>query len=218
METVASLLESYGALAGIVITWIGLFYAWWKRRAEFRKKVFLKQVNVSLNEVRDGYLELRTLVEATADEVWNSEVAVSEVLAAAERTTHDDPFVRIDNEADQAYVNRSILNVLSERFAHAFLARALGMEISARDFVFGLTCERTPNIITRKLRVMVIDKDTLLREFGPDADPSGLQLRHPTHVDRVQTLQAMARIYLSSRAEDQKAVDIIELGQPITSR
>jgi hypothetical protein len=48
---------------------------------------------LSLNYVRGGALVLRTLLEKPANEVWLNEYGVRTVLAAAQRTTADQPFV-----------------------------------------------------------------------------------------------------------------------------
>ena len=85
---------------------------------------------------------MRTLLEKPADQVWLNEYGVRKVLAAAQRTTADQPFVLLADPRDMDFANRAVLNRLSERFAPAYLAAALGRPVRAETFRFAITCER----------------------------------------------------------------------------
>ena len=117
-------------LALLVITWsvIGVLAA--KRRYDWQQGRFSQQVNFSLNTLVDENgactLLLRTLLEESAAQVWINDYGVSRVLKAARRTTVERPFLRIAEARDRDIVMVAVLNVLSERFSDAFVARALG--------------------------------------------------------------------------------------------
>src|SRR4051794_23393586 len=121
-------IKPYSAAIGLVITWAGIAYVALSRRRDWSRKRF-DRINFSLNYVVDGKLAMRTLLETTTREVWLNDYGVKLVVAAAARTTKDQPFVVLHNPADMSYVKRALKNVLSEHFAEAFLAQSQGMPI-----------------------------------------------------------------------------------------
>jgi hypothetical protein len=75
-----------------LLTWAGIAVAYPRRRARWRRKHFLAEIDFSLNHVRGGAPVLRTLLEKPANEVWLNEHGARTVLTAR-RTTADQPFV-----------------------------------------------------------------------------------------------------------------------------
>jgi len=224
-------LKTYGPAIGLGLTWGGIVLAWWRRRASWKRKSFIRQINFSLNDVRDGTLVLRTLLEDDAKKVWLNDYGVALVLEAASRTTVGQPFVSMRTPEDQGYVLRAALNVLSERFAELHLARTLGLPVRGAEYVFGLTCEKYGNIRTQKLRVIIAKPELLDSLFGPSAtwtipqdtpadelppEPRPgvrpLRLEHPVHKDRLDTLRVMHRLWTSEKAREKRLVDTVELG------
>lgn len=210
----AHFVNVWGAVIAIGLSWVGYGIYRWQRRREWRSKTFMRQVNFSLNEVRDDTLVLRTLIEDTADNVFLSDVAVTRVLSAARGTTKDNPFVAMNDDADHSYMMRAVLNIISTRYSEAYLSRAMGNEVETKTFVFGLTCEVTENVITQKLRVMLIEEELLTSQFGPEGTPDELNVVVPTHVDRIKTLKKMAQLYLSNEPSEKRFVSTLELGLP----
>ena len=180
---------SYIALA---VTWVGLGLAWWRRRRAWHNKEFLGQVNFSLNLFGDS-LQMRTLLETDTLQVWPNAHGVGLLRKAAERTTHDDPFIRLAEPSDRDYLHRAVKNTLSELCPAAFISAALGGKVLRGTFLFALTCERYPEIRTIKLRVLVIEQATLREWCAPGG--KGEKLEMPSfYRTRLRTLQAMYKM------------------------
>ncbi|MGE0430797.1 MAG: hypothetical protein AB7K09_06830 [Planctomycetota bacterium] len=208
------LTEALSTLIAVVLSWAGFAWVWYTRRANWRAKSFMRQVNVGLNEVRDEKLLLRTLLEDNALEVWLNEVAVDMVIAAAHRTTREMPFISLPKDDDMAYIQRAVLNVISERYSEVWLARAMGEPVKTKNFVFGVTCEKYGEMRTQKLRVMLIEEELLKTRFAPghEAEADALQVLAPSHQDRITTLKTMGRLYASARHEERRMLATMELG------
>ena len=214
METVARFVQNFEGVLAVGISWLAVGLAYWRKKRQWETRSFLQQVNFSLNLVREDTLCLRTLAEHTALDVWLSEVAVQEVLAAARRTTLEQPFLSLPNDDDMGYVKRGILNVLSQQFASAFVAEAVGGETERGEFVLGITCEKYGSVRTQKLRVMVIERSVLESRFVEGGHPTEVGLEVPQHSDRLTTLRIMAKLWCSEREEDRRRLVRMELGLP----
>lgn len=204
--------NDWASVIGFLITWGGLLYVYLKKRSRWARKNFTEQVNFSLNYIENGRLQLRTLLEDTALRVWLNEFGVKKVLSAADRTTVEQPFMSLDDPDDMAYLLRAVLNVLSERFAEVFLARAMGNQVPTREFIFGITCEKYGDLQTQKVRVMLIRRQVLEEMFADPTVAEGLELAMPTHRDRITTLREMHRLLNSSLEQERKMLGSIELG------
>jgi hypothetical protein len=135
---------------------------------------------------------MRTLLESPVREVWVNDYGVKRVLQSADRTTAEQPFLRFADVADQAFVDRAVLNVLSEKFADAYLAEALGLPVRAEVYRFATTFERYGEMRTYKLRVLIVrEGDLTAGIFDPEA--GGALHDEPRDIYRVrlQTLRAM---------------------------
>ena len=79
---------------------------------------------------------------------------------------------------------------MSERFADTFVAAALGLPVKTAKFCFAITCEKYKDIRTLKIRVLLIEENTLAR-FAPGGDGPTLKLADPKFSDRINSLEAM---------------------------
>lgn len=210
--TFSTLIEIWAPVIGFLITWGGFAWVYLKKRSRWARKNFTEQVNFSLNYIENGTLQLRTLLEDNALRVWLNEFGVKKVLAAADDTTVEHPFMRMDDPEDMRYLLRAALNVLSERFAEVFLARAMENAVPTRDFVFGITCEKYGGIQTQKVRVMLIRRQVLEEMFGERNLANALEVAEPTHRDRIATLREMHRLLNSSIDSERSMLGTIELG------
>jgi hypothetical protein len=207
--------EHWGTV-GLALTWGGIGLVWLRRRLDWRAKQFLSQVNFSLNYVGpDGRLAMRTLLETSAAEVWLNDHGVRLVGAAARKTTPEQPFIDLSDPADRDFVNRAVLNVLSEKFADAYLAASLGLPVRSGIFRFAITCERYEEMRTLKLRVLLVEEGTLAARFGPDA-PAETLTPNPVHAVRVRTLQALHQRLLKEKASGQEGLGRVELAVPVS--
>src|SRR5689334_19822223 len=109
LEKVWELVRPYLASVGLVVTWLGIAWLAFRNRRDFSRKRF-DRVNFSVNSVLDGKLAMRTLMEATPKDVWLNDYGIKLVVAAAARTTPEQPFVVLGNEADMDYVKRALKN------------------------------------------------------------------------------------------------------------
>jgi hypothetical protein len=205
-------MRQYWRELALILTWAGVVIVYIKRRAAWMRKQFLNQVNFSLNYVTGDTLAMRTLVEHKAQDVWLNEYGVNKVFAAAGKTTVENPFIVLEDQTDQDFINRAVLNVLSEKFADAFLGAALGMPVRHAGFCFAITCERYSEIRTLKLRVLIMEEAVLVNLFGPDAGADKLKIVAQVYKSRMQTLKAMYAMYMRDKGSDKKALGYMEIG------
>lgn len=172
-------------LIGAGFLLLGWLFGWWRARRRWMRKEFFERVNFSLNSIVDGKLQIRTLLENTADRVFLNQVAVGQLLAAAAKTNSDNPLIPLEKNEAWFYLN-SALNEISEKFADGFIRRDAGQAVQSHRMLICLTNEADGEIRTRKIRVMVIAEKTL--RSLPDDLPD---LERPSHKTRWKTLQDM---------------------------
>lgn len=190
---------TWSAVWSVVILILG---TWWGRRrarSEWSSKQFLHRINFSLNQLRDGKLLIRTIAEMDCREVFQNDIAVDRVMAAALKTTEKNPILPLVKD-DRWYVLNSVLNELSERFAPGFLKQDMGVPVVSQIYLACLTYESAGDLRTRKVRVMLIRKEALTSL--PEEPP---QFERPHHLTRFKTLHQLA----ASFAKDPS--DFIEL-------
>lgn len=178
-----------GAAFSVVCLVVG---AWWGRRrarAAWAKKEFHNRINVSLNILQEGKLLIRTLLETNLDEIFLNSVAVEKVTAAIPNATEAHPLLPIQQE-DVWYLLNAVLNEISERFALGNIKKDLGVATKTGIYLICLTYEVAGAVRTRKVRAMVVQKDTLLNL--PEQAP---QFERPQHTTRFETLQKLAAEY-----------------------
>jgi hypothetical protein len=203
-------IKPYVGYLGLVATWGGIAYVAIRNRREFSLKRF-DRVNVSVNYVLGDKLAMRTLLETTPKEVWLNEYGVSLVVAAAARTTAEQPFVLLSDEKDMGYVKRAVKNVLSEHFAEAFLAQSLGVPIRTGRFVYAITYEKYESIRELKFRVVVAEDRALQDLFGPGAPDHAVS--NQRHLDRLRVLRKMAELAAGDgKVNGVHVLDYVELG------
>jgi len=214
METawrVLEFLQPHWKTLALVLTWAGIGVAYLRRRSQWHRKQFLAQVNFSLNYVQGSALAMRTLLERPAADVWLNEYGVRMVLAASRKTTVEHPFITLKHPRDMAFANRAVLNVLSEHFAEGFVAAALGLPVRTGLFCFALTREKYGEIRTHKLRVLVVEEQTLAGLFGPGGTAEALKITDPVNRARLTTLKAMYDLYVKDQGAEHPVLGQIEL-------
>jgi hypothetical protein len=180
---------------GLLFTWGGILWVYFRKRADWARKQFLTQVNFSLTYVRDGKMAMRTLMESTAQQVWLNDLGVKKVARAAAKTTRDQPFVELEDPVDMDFVYRAVLNVLSEKFAESYLAETLGLPVTAQEYLFTISFERYSDIRTLKLRVLLVSEKDLDEHFGPEGK---VELPNDIYKARLKTMRAMHKLHKSA--------------------
>lgn len=177
----------------IVTPLVSLAVGWYfgTRRAQrnFAKREFYDRLNVSLNILRDGKLQIRTLLEKRCEDIFLNSVAAGAVVDAARKTTEQDCLLNLP-EKDYWYYLNSVLNEISEQFSEGQIKRDLGHPVKCEEYVICLTSEAAGNIRMRKVRAMVIQKKSLL---GLQAEQP--RLENASHATRWATLQFLAKAY-----------------------
>ena len=187
-----ALFAHWGKVAvGATLMLFGWLVGWWRARRNWQKKEFFGRINFSLNSIHDGKLKIRTIMEKGCDEVFLNQVAVSTILDAALKTTESDPIIPLGEKDYWFYLN-SVLNEVSEKFADGFIRRDAGHDVNAKLYILCLTNELDGAIRTRKIRAMLIRKDSLLNL--PEEMP---ELESKNHGTRWKTLVHMAETYKS---------------------
>jgi hypothetical protein len=174
------------ALACIAAGW---YLGKWRARKIWKRKEFFHRVNISLNSFGSGKLLIRTLMEKDAEQIFQNSTAVEHVIAAARRTTADDPIVPLPKD-DYWYFLNAVLNAVTELFAEGEIRRDLGLPVRSERYLLCLTREVEGDLRMQKIRVMVIQKK-ILQGFL-DAEP---QLERTVHLTRWQTLRRLAAAY-----------------------
>lgn len=210
LHTIWETIRPHLSTIGLVLTWLGIGLAYLRKRSHWRAKRFTGHVNFSLNYVADGVLQLRTLLETAASQVWLNDYGVGLVLRAAEKTRPDQPFIILNDPADMEFVKRAALNIISQKFAGAFLAASLGLPAKTAFFHFAITFENHPDMRTRKFRILLVEAQSLIAQFGPTA-PQPVLL-DPYHADRVRVLQMMAKFAADPASDNNKILGRVQLG------
>jgi hypothetical protein len=177
----------------IALTLIGLWFgAWWGRRRaarQWKRKEFLDRLNVSLNILADGKLQLRTILEDGQEAILLNKIAVDKIQEASKKTTEANPLLPLEPD-DAWYLLNAVLNEISERIPLGHLKRDMGLPTQSEQYLLALTFECAGAMRTRKVRAMMIKKSTLLKL--PEKLPT---FENPWHETRFRTLQAMAAAY-----------------------
>jgi len=151
----------------------------------------MNRVIVSLNLFDDGYLKIRTILERNLDEVFLNQIAIRKVLSAAAACTPTQPILPIPRE-DRWYLLNFALNAVAEPFSTGLVKLDAGLQPLKVQYLLFLTCEVVGDERIRKVRVMLVKRETL-REF-PYAD-SLPKFENPWHEERIKTLRAAAALY-----------------------
>jgi hypothetical protein len=175
----------FGAAFGAIAWWLGNRRA----KAKWQKREFGDRLNVSLNILTDGRLFIRTLLEKGLAEVFLNSAAVDVVTAATKQTTGADPILPLPKEDYWYYLN-AVLNEISERFADGQVKRDLGQPVNCGSYAMCLTYESVGQLKTRKVRAMLIRKETLL---SLPVEPPKFTSEH--HITRWETLHKIKAAY-----------------------
>lgn len=188
IEAVTDLIEDHWVkfLTGLGVMALGWLLGNWRARRRWGKKEFFDRLNVSLNEITDGTLRIRTVLEKSGQDVFLNSVAASEIVAAAQKTTKKDPTMPLPKEDYWYYLN-SVLNEVAEKFSSGVIRRDMGLETNSAVYLICLTSECDDDIRTRKVRAMLIRKSLL--ENLPEDLP---KLESASHSVRWTTLQILA--------------------------
>lgn len=171
--------------AGFTI--VGWFLARWRSRRDWQRREFFDRLNISLNILRDGKLQIRTLLEKRCEDVFLNAAAARTVIQLAQRTTAADPLLPFSREDNWDFLN-AILNEVSEKFAAGLIRRDLGASVVQGTYLICLTCEAAGQLRQRKIRAMVIQQQVL--ENLPEQIP---QFESPHHTTRWDTLQKLSK-------------------------
>jgi hypothetical protein len=177
----------------IVLTLLGLWFgAWWARRRaarQWQRKEFIDRLNVSLNIIADGKLHIRTILEESHEAIFLNRIAIDKVQNAARQTTETNPLLPLEPD-DAWFLLNSVLNEISEKLAAGHVKRDMGLPTQSERYLLALTYECAGAVRTRKVRAMMIKKQTLLTL--PAKMPA---LESENHQTRFRTLQTMAAEY-----------------------
>ncbi len=176
-------------------TFVGWLFGRWRAARSWQKREFFNRLNVSLNTIHDGKLLIRTVLEKTCEDVLLNKVAVDRLIKAAQKTTLQNSIIPLSPEDRWFYLN-AILNELSETFAEGLIRREAGKPHDAIRFLICLTHEPHGEVRTRKIRAMVIRKESLLNL--PKEQPA---LESPNHSVRWTTLKQLQKSYAADPAD-----------------
>ncbi len=189
-------LEAAASIGCIVVGWL---LGFWRARRQWQQREFLERINVSLNMIHDGKLLIRTLAEKSLEEVFVNPTAITKLQRAVKKTTEDNPIPSLAEEDFWPVLN-CVLNIISEKFSAGYIRRDLGYPIKTAVYLMCLTCERSSEMRTRKIRAMLIKKSLLLNL--PEENP---EYEQPSHWVRFQTLKQLADLY---REDSRKFLEI----------
>lgn len=212
LKKIVDFVVAHAGAIGFVATWAGIIFVRWQRRRAWADKKFETQVNFSLSYVVDDVLVIRTLHEAKTSEVWLNEYGISLLMSASKRTTVDNPFLSLPNASDRDFANRAVKNSISERFAHTYVAEALGLPVKTGKFIFAITYERNPLVRTAKLRVLIIEENTLNQLFGPEERFKTINVTNEVHQVRLESLRLLHKTFSANDKKSEMLIDRVILG------
>jgi hypothetical protein len=182
-------------LTAAAFTLVGWLFGRWRASRSWKKREFFNRLNVSLNTIHEGKLLIRTVLEKTCEEVLLNSVAVDQLIKAAQKTTKQNSIIPLPKEDRWFYLN-AVLNEISETFAEGLFRREAGKPCDAVRYLICLTNECDGDIRTRKVRAMVIRKESLVNL--PSEVPA---LESPNHAIRWTTLQQLKKSYATDPAD-----------------
>ncbi len=203
MNVFADLLKSLGdqahdhalkIVSAFVLMALGWVFGRRRARAEWRNRQFYDLINFSLNLVDDGVLQIRTLAEKRCSDVFLNPAACDVIMAAAKRTTVENPIIPLP-AGDVWYYLNDVLNDLSEQFSAGHLARDLGLPVREGTYILALTREADGGIRAQKIRALIIQKQLLARFLiaeTAEGQPAPIRALKPEHDTRLKTLRLMA--------------------------
>jgi hypothetical protein len=178
-----------GLVKGAILLAAGWLFGRFRSYRAWQRREFLDRVNVSLNILRDGKLQIRTLMEKRCADVFLNDSVAKGVMKAAKKTTAQDSILPLPT-ADLWYYLNPVLNEISEQFAAGSIRKDAGLPVVSLKYVLCLTCEQAADLRQKKIRVMVIREDVLTAL--PAEQP---QLESPRHSTRWTTLNQLAAVY-----------------------
>ena len=178
-----------GSLLGRLIAWRS-----WMNRA------FHDQLNVSLNFVEGGQLQIRTLLDRSCSEVFRNPEMLRRVLAAA-RSPEGNPLLDVQDEDYWYYLN-AVLNQISARFAEGYI-RQETQQAASQTYLLFLTAEGGAPVRQKKVRAMLIRESLLLATL--DTEPT---FRNEFHRVRWESLRAVAQEWQSSGGKSRRIREI----------
>ena len=178
-----------GVLIAALFTGVGWYWGKRKAEAKWQRHEFFDRLNVSLNTILDGTLQIRTILEKGCAEVFLNSAATETIIALSRQTTANDSIIPLPKDEYWFYLN-SVLNEVAEKFALGQIKRDLGLSVSGERYLICLTNECSGEMKTRKLRAMLIQKKLLTHL--PTEQP---KLESPHHSTRWKTLTQLAAEY-----------------------
>ena len=179
-------------LIGILTFTVGYLWGKWRGVKAWNKKEFKDKINLSLNTITQlsDYkykLQIRTLIEKHLNYFFHNEKAKSIIQEAISKTEPGNPLL-IFKEEDAWYILNTILNQIAFQFSNGSLKKDMGVKVKSEWYTFCLTFEREDNLLTQKIRIILIQRK-LLENF-PD-DNCQFILESFNHDVRVQTLRKL---------------------------
>jgi hypothetical protein len=195
LSTAELLNDAREPLTNIACTVAGLmagqFWGGYRARQKWKALDSTERVNVSLNIFSDGRLRIRTIFERPLGEIVANRHAKNLVLASAKKADKYSPLLRLP-ESDMRFVLNCILNATAEHFILGSVRRDCGQRVLSADYALFLTCEVAKETRHRKIRAMLLKKESLENFSFRDED---VRLESPTHRDRVITLRRASELY-----------------------
>jgi hypothetical protein len=180
-----------GLFEGLVVVLIG---AWvlWRARRDLRAGRFNDTVIISFNLIQkqaDGrpLLGFRTPLSGTLDEIFVSAPLIKELRAAAARSTHDQPIIKLKDPRMHSAMQRQLINFCNQLNRAGQMAALTGQPYTEREHHLALVYE--PGAQTKMFRVIPVS-DELLKELK--CEEGELTFTHEYHADRVKVLKAIA--------------------------
>ena len=203
--------ESYLHLLELAVILLGLAFSMgfggfialiWTKRS-FRKRFFFDQMVIGVNTLHtsaDGccMLKLRTVVENNLGALLDHPILQRMVEKAARRCTEKNPILELKDEKDHALLLTKIQNAISSRFAKEYLLHMFGQPFNGQWAEFVVTCERYGGLKATKIRALVFVRADIQRLLDPEFF-NKVAVEEPHHIDRLRTLQLIAKTRLTGK-------------------
>lgn len=184
--------HGFDAAWGCMLLVAGWLVGRWRTTRQWNSQEFFSRIHFSLTLLHDGRLQIRTLGEKHCLDVFGNATAARTIAEAARKTPVDAPLLDLPRDSYWSFLN-SLVNEVSPICAGAFLSVDMGASLQREPYLICLTCERTAEVRTQKVRAMVVRK-ALLTAL-PAAPPTFSRANDSV---RWNTLQSMAAAYTTA--------------------
>lgn len=190
------------ALLGLLVAFITIILSPIIAGLMYLKKRFLDHITYSGNilspcNISGNILEIRTILTLPVGDILPSNLIFKiKLWWAIQKCTEQSMFIKMNKKAMNVFMP-CIINGLSSVFSEGTAMKISGKKEMTEEFNLWLfvTCEQYGRARSQKIRVMVLNEETMKYILSEDFDPVKVEFEEDHHQDRVTTLIRCSKIW-----------------------